>query len=85
MKKEALKQNKMRVTGMQDTMKQKFENVAKAKQTTKSEYNDKMEKIHERRLNKEKKKEQVLENVNINHQMLQEVHKLRAENVKNNL
>ena len=49
MKKEALKQNKMRVTGMQDTMKQKFENVAKAKQTSKSEYNDKMEKIHERR------------------------------------
>lgn len=80
-----MKEHKNKSISLNDTMSKKFESVAKAKINSKNEYNEKLEKIHERRSLKEEMKEKVLKGVDLNHQMLREVHNLRAENVKNNL
>ena len=45
----AKKEYKDKVTILTDTMNKKFENVAKAKITCRNDYNEKLEKIHERR------------------------------------
>jgi hypothetical protein len=42
---------------------------------------EKLDKIYERRANKDQLKHQVLSDKNINHQMLKEIHHLRQSNV----
>lgn len=81
----AKKEYKNKATVLNDSMKVKFENVAKAKISSKADYHERLREIHDRRSLKEEKKEKVLKSVDLNHQMLKEVHSLRAENVKNNL
>lgn len=63
----AKKEYKNKASVLNDSMKAKFENVAKAKINSKAEYHERLREIHDRRSLKEEKKEKVLKSVDLNH------------------
>ena len=63
----AKKEYKNKATVLNDSMKVKLENVAKAKINSKAEYQERLREITDRRSLKEEKKEKVLKSVDLNH------------------
>ena len=76
---------KDKVDDLIEKTEKRFEIVEKGKKEAFDKKVDKIDKIFERRKNKDDLKHQVLTDKNINHQMLKEIHHLRQSNVQVNL
>lgn len=72
---------KDKVDDLIEKTEKRFEIVEKGKKEAFDKKVDKIDKIFERRKNKDDLKHQVLTDKNINHQMLKEIHHLRQSNV----